>query len=445
MEEDKSDLELQAIRIIELAMAQGAQQCAAVVRKNRFIQLTQRKGTLESVREASSAGLTLDLYVDGRYSSNSTSDMRWPAIEDFVKAAVPMTRLLSVDPHRGLADPALYKGAQAVDAGALGILDADYGRVTVADRRARVAEVEALAAALDPRIISVEGGYSDSMTEAARVHSNGFSGLHRATSYWTGADVSVNDPQGRKPSESHWEGARAFDKLPTPRHIAEQASRRALGRIGQTKLASGPMTVVVENKAVGGLLGQLIGAMTGDKLQQNRSFLKDKRDQLVASPLLTLIDDPLLPGGFGTAAFDSDGIAARRRALIDKGVLRELLVDVYYGRKMGVQPTGGGTSNLVIAPGARTQSAIIASVKEGLFITGFLGGNSDSTSGDFSRGLAGYRIKDGALAEPIGEMNITGNHQTLWANLVEVGADPWLSSTNRTPTLVFKDVAVSGT
>ncbi|MEO1172289.1 MAG: metallopeptidase TldD-related protein, partial [Myxococcota bacterium] len=203
-------------------------------------------------------------------------------------------------------------------------------------------------------------------------------------------------------------------------------------------------TVVVENRAARNLLRYAIMPLNGMLLQQERSFWQGKKGQTVASKVFTLVDDPHVPAGFGSRLYDGDGIAARKRDLFRNGVLQDYLINVYYGRKLDLAPTGGSTSNLRLSPGTQDRDALIAAVKDGIYVTGFQGGNSDSTRGDFSHGVSGFAIRDGQLAEPVGEMNLSGNHLALWLQLAAVGSDPYLYGSMQTPTLVFEDLMVSG-
>jgi PmbA protein len=148
--------------------------------------------------------------------------------------------------------------------------------------------------------------------------------------------------------------------------------------------------------------------------------------------------------GFGSRLFDGEGIAAKPFAVFEQGALRSYYVDTYYGRKLGMPPTTGRMSNHAWAPGTRSLGELLAAMGEGLLVTGFLGGNSNGTTGDFSLGVKGFRIRGGAVAEPVGEMNLSGNHLELWHRLSAVGNDPYPYSAMRTPTLVFEGVQVAG-
>jgi PmbA protein len=433
-----------AARASDYAQRHGAQQVSVSAARSRAVELERRDGQLERLQESASAGLTLALYVDGRFSTHSTSDLRWDALRAFIDRAIPMTRLLSPDPYRGLTDPALYQGRSTTD---LDLADPAYEAVTPEQRLAAALQAEegARAAASGATVNSISASYSDSWSRSVLLHSNGFQGEREGTFFSVSASASIQDPSGKKPSESHWVGARHLADLPHDLHdVGAEATQKALRRIGQTRLSSGPMTLVFDNRASRSLIIHWMRGLSGPALQQRRSFLLDKRGERVGNHRFTLLDDPFIPRGFGSALYDADGIAAHPRALVQDGILQSYLIDVYYGRKLGVAPTGGSTTNLIFAPGSRSQEAIIADIPRGVFVTGMLGGNSDTTRGDFSHGVIGFAIEDGKLTAPIGEMNITDSHAALWDRLAEVGDDPFLLSALRTPTLAFEGVSVSG-
>jgi PmbA protein len=179
-------------------------------------------------------------------------------------------------------------------------------------------------------------------------------------------------------------------------------------------------------------------------IQQNRSFLADKNNTPIASSILTLIDDPLLIRGLSSAHYDGEGISAKPLPLIEKGMLRNFYVDTYYGQKLSWQPTTGRTSNLTFALGEKNLAQLIGHVVQGFYVTSWLGGNADATTGDFSFGFRGHTIENGRLIAPVSEMNVTGNFLTLLKNLVAVGNDPNPYATIQSPALVFENVEFSG-
>lgn len=429
---------------VKLALRKGARESAGGAYRVRSVEVQWRDGQLEKISESTTRGLGLELYVDGRYSAVSTSDLRPDAVERFVEDAVALTRKLSVDPHRYLPDPKLYQGRAEVD---LDLEDPRYGEVDALRRLELARQLEEAARAVpgSEAILSVTTAYGDTLAESARVHSNGFEGARRVTDFGMSAQVSVKDPDGRRPEDWDAASSRHFATLPGPERIGRAAAERALARLGSAKGASAVLTMAVENRSAARLLGSLLGPLSAAALQQKRSYLDGKLGQQVGSALLDIGDDPLVPRGFGSRLFDSEGMAARRFPVFQAGVLRSYYVDNYYGRKLGMAPTTRGSSNLAWKLGSKGPDELLAAMGEGILVAGFLGGNSNSTTGDFSHGVQGYRVRGGQRAEPIGEMNISGNHLELWKHLAAVGNDPYAYSAARTPTLVFEGVQFAGT
>jgi PmbA protein len=431
-------------RAVESAKRRGAVQVAVEGTVSREVAVNWRDGKIEVLSESTRRGLDLKLYVEGRYSVVSTSDLRPSAIDAFLANAVAMTRALAEDPQRALPDPELYAGQAKDD---LKLEDPAYETVTIDARKRIAAEIEAAARAADPsgKVVTAAGSTWDGMTEIYRVQSNGFEGARRETEYSYSAEVTLQEADGRRPSEWSESGARHFSELLDPASIGREATARALSRLGAKKGATGTVTIVVEPRASGGLFRHLYGPLMARLLQQKRSMFEGKLGVAIGSPLLCVADDPLIVKGLGSRLFDAEGMAARRFPLFEEGVLRNYYVDSYYGRKLGMRPTTERPSNVSVKTGTRSCAEIVGALKDGIVITSFLGGNSNETTGDFSLGIVGARIRDGARAEPISEMNLSGNQFEFWKRLVEVGNDPYVSSALRTPALVIEGAQVAGT
>jgi PmbA protein len=440
----KDDTMLQAARAAALqARRHGADEAKVVVSRSRGVDLEWRDGRLERVQERTQRSLNVELFVNGRYSASSTNDLRPEALEHFFADAVAMTRLLEPDPHRCLPDARHYEGRADVD---LDALDESYDAVSSADRRARIAELETLIRALHPDlpIISVSTEISDTRAQSARVHTNGFEGAREGTSFVLGGQVTVKDVDGRRPMGHDYSVRRHRADLEGLVTLAQTAGDRARLQLGAGKLATGRYTIVLENRAVGRLLGAFLGPLGGPALQQKQSLWDGKLGEAIASPLLTIYDDPHRPRALGSALWDGDGFATHRRPLIEAGVLKTFLIDHYYGLKLGVAPTGGETHNLDWTLGTRDLAGLVADVGEGMLIDRFLGGNSNSTTGEFSFGCAGRVIRNGQLAEPVAEVNLAGNLASIWKQLVAVGSDPNPDSSSACPSCVFEGAQLSG-
>ena len=430
--------------VVALAQAKGAQGVAAHAARSRELSVDFRDGKLEKLSEATSRGVAVELYVDGHYSAVSTSDLRPEALSRFLADAVAMARAVAKDAYRQLPDSKLYQGQAELD---LRLEDPSYQGVTAPGRLQAAEALEAAARAVPGagKITSVTASVGDTLYESALVHSNGFEGTRRATVFSASVEVSVKDEDGRRPEESHFAASRFHGALPSAEEIGRIAGERALGRLGSRKMPSAVLPMVVENRVGGSLTMRLLGSLSAWALQQKRSFLDGKKGQAVGSSLLDIGDDPLVPEGLASRRYDGEGIAARPMRIFDNGVLQNYYIDTYYGRKLGMEPTTGGSSNLRWKLGDKSAEALVAEARDGVYVTGFLGGNANGTTGDFSLGVQGFRIRDGRLAEPVAEINIAGNQLELWKRLAAVGADPYAYSSSRTPTLLFEDVQFAGT
>jgi PmbA protein len=426
-----------------LAKKSGASDVAATVTREREVTTSWRDGKVEKVSDATSRSLSLALYVDGRYSSVSTSDLRPQALERFIADSIALARALAKDPHRKLPDPSSYAGRTEAD---LELFDPAVAAITADQRiaRAKALEEAARSAPGAEKITTVSTETGDATWEMYRVASNGFEGGNRGTNIWSEASVSMKDEDGRRPEDWSSGSTRFLADLPNEGVIGKDATTRALGHLGAKKIGSGTMPIIVEARAAGSLLRHLIGPISGGALQQKESFFDGKLDKPVAAKTFTLTDDPLLKRGLGSKPFDGEGMSTKPRTLIEKGVLKSYLLDVYYASKLGMKPTTGRTTNLVVAPGTKSLAQLQKEMKDGLLVTSFLGGNSNSTTGVFSLGLAGFHIVNGERKEPISEMNLSGKHIDFWSKLVAAGNDPYLYSSTRAPSLVFDGASIAG-
>ena len=439
MKKEMYDLAAWAIKVAKSA---GADDCRANLNRRRFVDISYRKRKPENIKEASTRGLFIEIFVNGRYSGQSSSDLRKDALKDFITNAVSTTKLLAKDPFRTLPDPKYYKGRVDMD---LGQVDPDYKKLTPEGRHKIVKAIEdsCLSKGGD-KVISVTARVYDTHIEEVVLSSNGFEGHQEVTGYFEGAQMTVQDEGDRRPTGYNFLVSLSKKGLPSPEKIGAGAAKRTLDLLGGKKLKTETLPIIIENRNVPRILGGFLQAMFGRNIQQKQSFLADKKGQKIASKHFTIIDDPFIRGALGSRLYDNDGFATKKRVMVDKGVLKEFYVDWYYSRKLGWEPTSGGTSNLIIPPGKRSVKEIMKDLGRGIFITGFIGGNSNSTTGDASVGIIGHLFEEGKPVQAVAEMNIAGNHLQFWNNMVEAANDPWTYSEWRTPSLVFKDVVVSG-
>ncbi|MBA7513846.1 Metalloprotease PmbA [subsurface metagenome] len=436
----KSKIEIAEWTIKETINA-GANEASATVSNRREVEIEFRDKKLEKLSESTKNSLKLAIYSNYRYSSHTTNDLRKESLQKFISEAVAATKYLSRDDFRSLPDSKYYPKDNDMN---LQILDKNHEKVETSERVKLAREIESAAMEVSDQIISSTAGCGDVYYETAKVHSNGFSGENQGTIFYAGAEVTVKDGESGRPADWYYGSTRYLEDLPSPDFLGKEAARRALRKVGQKKIDSGQYAMIVENRSGSRLLSMLQGPMSARSLQQKSSFLEGKLGKKIASEKFSVIDNPFLEKGLGSRLFDNEGIAAKKRYMIEKGILRNYYVDNYYGRKLGMAPTSGSSSNIIFDYGSRSCEELIKDLKKGIFVTGFIGGNSNSTTGDFSFGVVGLLIENGELVQPVNEMNISGNAQDFWKNLVEVGNDPYIYSSRRMPSLMFEGVQFSG-
>ncbi|MDR2359454.1 MAG: TldD/PmbA family protein [Prevotellaceae bacterium] len=399
-----------------------------------------RDTKLEQLQQSSQNQLSISLFVDGRFGSYSTNRIEENELKKFIKNAIDATRYLAEDPHRTLPNPDLYyKGNDAPDA----CYDKQFEQLQPDEKlqlaKAAVEEVYQT----DPRIVSVSGSYGDGDWFSYLVDSNGFEGEKAQTAFNIYASVSLKSDGDARPESWWYDESLFWDKL-QKEGIGKKALERALRKLGQEKIKSGVYPMIVDNMNVSKLLSPVISALNGNALAQKNSFLIDKLGQKIASGKWTLSDEPHLPQAGGSRWFDNEGVATRPRTIIENGVLQTYFIDTYNANRLKMQPTISGASILTFKQGDKDLEGLIAQLKKGILVTSFNGGNSNSSTGDFSFGVEGFLIENGKLVKPVSEMNITGNMLTLWERLAEIGNDARLNTSWRTPSLLFDGVSFSG-
>lgn len=425
---------------MELALKDGCQAARVSIITANNNSFEYRNTQLDRLHQSSENKLYIELFIDGRYASFSTNRIEKGGLEAFIKEGIISTKYLAEDICRQLPDTARYYKNNGSD---LDLYDASFDKIST-DRKLDIAKqaVEEIYQS-DKRIISVSSSYDDGVGAEYMIASNGFEGESIDSAFNLSVEVSLKT-DGDARAESFWyDSAVYWDDLEKT-GIGKKALERALGKIGQQKIKSGKYDLLLDNTTASRLISPLINAMFGAALQQKNSFLIDKLGEQITSEKLSLRDTPHLTRSFGSRWFDGEGVATKDMLILDKGVLQTYFIDTYNSLKMNVPPTIASPSIIQTEPGAKSFDDILRTVQKGIWVTGFNGGNSNPTTGDFSFGVEGFFIENGIRSTPVSEMNITGNILSLWKNLVEVGNDPRPISSWRIPSLLFNGVNFSG-
>lgn len=428
----------------------GASDAKVVARSGSELSARVRQGEVELVEEAGTQSLAVRAMKGRRVATSSTNDLTAAGVARLVRDALELCDLAQEDPHAGLADPDELARSWAEPQ----LFDPACGAVDAGEAVERSRRAEAAALAYDPRITNSEGGsFSRTAGGFVMATSGGFRGGYLG-SY---ASVSVSpvaaDADGKNRTSGYWSARRFLAELESEEAVGREAARRTVALLGARKVPTQEAPVVFESDAARSLLGAFAGCVTGDAVYRRSTFLLERMGEQVASELVTLVDDPTLKSGPGSRPFDGDGLPSRRNVVVERGVLKTWLLDVYAARKLGLKSTasaasgtgtGAGTSNFFLQPGAMSRDALIASTERGLYVTGMMGFGFNAVTGDFSRGAVGWWIEDGRLAFPVSEVTISLNFKDLFASIDAVASDLEFKSGVASPTFRVAKMTVAG-
>ncbi|MBR4755358.1 MAG: TldD/PmbA family protein [Bacteroidales bacterium] len=441
---------LLAEKCLATALKLGADKARITLNKSLMELFSTLDGELDKVSHCLDRSMSVCLFVDGRFGSFSTNRLDEEGIEAFLRKSISTVRMLAEDPCRNLPAPE-RTAKDAVSGTEMELFDPSYLGLSPEARLKMAMDASIFKASKDTGLISEEGEYSDSVFDSYVIDSQGLRCRHTETSFEYGVEVTVKDSQGNRYSGYWWDATSSLAKLKIST-CGETALRRALSQIGPRKLSSGKYTMVVDNENSSRLVSPLLSALSGQALQQKNSFLLDTLGKKVFPEWLDILDKPHEKGRPGARLFDSEGVATKEAPVIENGVIRQYFINTYMSGKMGMEPTVEDATRPVLMPcvapsfgkaGKLDREGIMALVGEGILVTGFNGGNSNSATGDFSFGIDGYLFKGGKVVHPVREMLITGNLITLWNNLLAAGDDPRPCKSKVIPTLAFKDVDFS--
>ena len=451
------DLESLAADVVAQAMKAGASDAEAVVREGDEFTVNVRMGEVETLKESGSRGLGLRVFLGRRSASSSTSDLTPEGIRQLVEGALALARVTEEDAFNGLAEKEEFGAA----GGDLHLYYDDVYSLPGPERIEWARRAEAAALKADERITNSDGGSFDASTgRKAMANSRGFVGSYRTSYAGVAAAPLAMDENGQMQRDGWWSSARSFSHLESPEAVGAEAARRALRRLGARRVPTQRAPIVFAPETARTLIGSVFEAASGDSIWRGASFLAGKLGEAIADSAITIIDDNLMllpsgAGGFGTSPFDGEGLPSGRTVVVERGVLRNYLLNTYAARKLGMKSThnasrglagapGVGAGNLYLQPGRQTPEEIVGGVKTGLYVTGLMGFGVNTVTGDYSRGATGLWIENGQLTHAVEQVTIAGNLGEMLRNVAAIGNDLIFRTAIACPTLRIDGLTIAG-
>ncbi len=451
------ELESLATDVVKLAVKSGASDAEVVVREGDEFSVSVRMGQVETLKESGSRALGLRVFVGKRSASTSTSDLTGDGIRRLVEGALALAKVTEEDTFAGLPETDEF-GSTDDD---LHLYYDDVYSLEGPERIEWARRAEAAAMAADPRITNSNGGSFDAATgRKVLANSRGFLGSYRSSYAGVSAAPIAVDANGHMQRDGWWSSARRITDLESPEAVGAEAARRTLRRLGARRVATQQAPIVFAPEVARTLIGSIFDAASGDAIWRHASFLAGKLGEQFAASNITIVDDNtmLLPtgvGGFGTSPFDGEGLPSRRTVVVERGALRNYMLNTYTARKLGMKSThnasrglagtpGIGCGNLYLEPGALTPEEVIGGVQAGLYVTSLMGPGTNNVTGDYSRGAAGLWIENGQLTHAVEEVTIAGNLAEMFSHVTAIGNDLVFRSSIASPTLRIDGMTIAG-
>lgn len=454
--------------VLKAALRSGASDAEVVAFEGEEFHVKVRLGQVEQLVESGSRALGLRVFFadkDGqRTASTSTSDLSADGLARLVSGAIDLAKVTGVDPFAGLPDSDLL-GSRNED---LALYFDDVNAIPPEERIDMARRCEAAAMGYDARIQNSSGADCEvSTSHRIMVNSRGFQGEYRRSYCGFSVTPIAQDATGAMQRDYWYSSARTSRLLESPEEVGRTAAQRALHRLGARRVPTQKCPVVFPAEVARGIMGNLLSAADGDAVYRNASMFAGKLGEQVAGENITMIDDggmvfdhlldgeQLRVGGFGTAPFDGDGLPTRRTVVVERGVLKEYMLNTYTGRKLGMPSNakasrglagapGIGGGNFFLEPGAQTPEQIIGDVKNGLYVLSTMGFGVNLVTGDYSQGVSGLWIEDGELAFAVEEITIAGNLKDMFRNVVAIGNDLNFRGAGAVPTIRVEGMTIAG-
>jgi len=440
---------------VEAALAAGAADAEAYVQDSVGREIVIFDGEVESLTEAGERGLGVRCWIDHRAGYAYGTDLGDEGLGAIAADAVEAARI--ADPDEFAAPP---EAPAAAPAEIPGLADPKLAEWST-ERKIELAKgIERAARAADERVVGVETSvYADEEERVALASSTGLAGAYEETSAYAYLQA-IADADGDKQTGFGFGMGRSPEGL-DPEAIGREGAERAASLLGASKPASRTCPVVLDPIVAASFVGFIGGTLCADAVQRGRSPFAGRLGDSVASAALTLTDDATDPAGLRSSPLDAEGIPRSRTRLIDEGTLSAYLHDSYTARREGERTTANAsragyrtppsvsTSNLLVAPGAKSFEELLAEAGDGVYVSAVAGLHSgvNPVSGTFSVGATGRLIEDGALAAPADEFTIASDLQSMLKALTARARDPrWVpfGGSVKTPAILIAEMAVGG-
>ncbi len=442
------DYKVLAEKLVNRGLRRGADEVEVYLQTSRNLSIRVRQEDLETIQEADTGGVGFRVIVDGGMGFSHSNDLSERSLDDTLERAIAFAKLTTPDEYNALPGEQAHQEVE-------GLYDPEIARVPIDKKIDMALQLEALAMQ-DERIKNSSGAsFGERESRMFIANSRGLSKSYQAGSCSIGVGV-VAEKGDQRHTGSEFCSRRFFADLESLESIAAEAAKKAYEMLDPQMVPTQRASVIFDPAVARSIIGGIITAINGNRVQQGASFLKDSMDEQFASALLTIVDDGLRPKGLGSKPFDGEGVPTATRTLVEKGILKGFLYNTYAANRAGVESTGnasrGGftslpgisTHNLYVEAGPHKAKDIIANTSRGILLKGVTGYGINPVNGNYSGGASGFWIENGRIVHPVQGLTIAGSASDILNDIDMMADDIDMNRSFTAPTFRIREMQIGG-
>ena len=437
MIKDQEYLKSKASYCLDLAKKLGATDASVTVGNSISESVSFRNRVLDESNRSDSLAISIETYIGKKRSSISSSNLLDENLKTLISKCFETTKITPEDEFNSLPDKDLLAG----EIKNLNLYDESH---LENDKKIDYLRELEEAASIDKKIVNTESGFTENKSNFILANSDGFCNGYKSSSF-SASCVTVAKDENSMERDYEFTSKCHLNDIIDPKNLGKIAAEQTIKKLSPKKIGSDKISIIFDKRIAKGLLSSFASAISSSAIARGTSFLKDKIDQQIFSSSINIFDKPDLVKGMGSQCFDSEGVKSEALKLVERGFLKEYLVDTYNGKKLNLRSNGrsGGSTNLYFENGQISFEELLKIHSRSLYITETIGHGTNLVTGDYSVGANGFLVENGELKYPVSEITIAGNFNDMFKSITLANDLDFKYSVN-SPTMMIEGMTVAG-
>ena len=437
MIKDQEYLKSKASYCLDLAKKLGATDASVTVGNSISESVSFRNRVLDESNRSDSLAISIETYIGKKRSSISSSNLLDENLKILISKCFETTKITPEDEFNSLPDKDLLAGE---------IKDLNLYDESHLENDKKIDYLRELeeVASIDKKIVNTESGFTENKSNFILANSDGFCNGYKSSSF-SASCVTVAKDENSMERDYEFTSKCHLNDIIDPKNLGKIAAEQTIKKLSPKKIGSDKISIIFDKRIAKGLLSSFASAISSSAIARGTSFLKDKIDQQIFSSSINIFDKPDLVKGMGSQCFDSEGVKSEALKLVERGFLKEYLVDTYSGKKLNLRSNGrsGGSTNLYFENGQISFEELLKIHSRSLYITETIGHGTNIVTGDYSVGANGFLVENGELKYPVSEITIAGNFNDMFKSITLANDLDFKYSVN-SPTMMIEGMTVAG-